>query len=868
MRWLLRRLLEETDRVAVESELDELHEVRRRASGEAAAGRWRRRETRTLVRRLAAERFSSDRQPREPIMKHLWRDVRFGLRSIVRERTVTATIVLTLGLGVGASAAMIGILHAVVVNPLPYDEPDSLVWIYTDNPPLWFRFSVVDYRALEADHATFAAVAGYETRRVTMAGADSAAERVTAKAVTGSYFPLMRQTPHLGRLFDPADDQRGDATTVLTHAFWQRRFGGDPAVLGRVVTIDGTPVTVVGVLQPTDGPLERDVALFTVARWAPPTRKGPFFVMALGRLRPDVSRDVVVQALRATNARLFPIWRSSYQDERATWGIQDLKARAIGDVGTTLTLVLAAVGCVLLIACANAMNLLLARAVGRSREMAIRGALGASGGRLLLQVMVEAALLSSLAAIVAVAVAGGALTLVARYGADYIPRVGEIHLSGAALQALVLLAAASAMLIGVVPALHASRVRINRALGSGGRSTTDAPRARRLRRGLVAGEFALATPLLVAAVLVMGSLDRLSRVDVGIDVDHLLTASISLPERRYESAEARRLFWERTLQTLQTLPGVRAAAIADSRPPQEANNINNFNLEDHPTPPGGNQPVCPWVSASPAFFKTLGLTLERGRLFTPSDLVNGAPPVIVVDRAWANRFFPGEEVLNRRLQSGGCTTCPWTTVIGVVSTAKFSGLDAADPGTVYSPFVNAASGFVTLSAAADPALLMEPMRRVIRDLDPELAVSSVATGTDLFDAALAAPRYLTVLVALLAIAAALLSVVGIWGVMSHFVQHHRRDLGIRLALGGDPASLRRLVIGQGVWLVARGIAVGSIAALALAPWLRSLLYEIGRLDIAAQVGVPAALVAIAAAACLAPARLAARVDPAGMLRES
>ena len=589
-------------------------------------------------------------------MSHLYRDLLYSLRSLARTPALAATIILTVGVGLGATTAMVSVVRAVLVNPLPYAAPDELVWIYTDNPPYRFRFSVVDYRALEADHPAFSAVAAYQTSSVTVTDGGSA-ERVTAKSVTGSYFPLLRQTALIGRVFDAADDSRADNVAVLTAAYWTSRFGNDPSVLGRPITIDGTSYTIVGVLQRTTGPLEQNVAVFTAARWPIPKRKGPFFTMALGRLRPDVSRAAALDTLRATNARLFPIWKSSYQDEKATWGIQDLKARVVGEVGSTLIVVLAAVACVLLIACANAVNLLIARALNRGREIAIRSALGASRGRLLQHLSVESGVLTAGAAIVGVVVAILAIKLVTVYGAGYIPRVGEIRLSGPSLGWLAALAIASGMVIfvgGLVPAMQGAWRRMDSALRSGGRSATDGPAARRLRRALVAAEFALATPLIVAAVLVMLSLDRLSQVSVGIDTERVLTGGVSLSGPGYSREADRKAFWDRSLDRLTALPGVESVALADGRPPADSGNRNNFDLEDHPTPPGQNQPVCTWVAVSPQFFKTVGLPLERGRLLDEFSLRDN---VVVVDRAWANRFFPGEEVLGRRFRSGGCTTC-------------------------------------------------------------------------------------------------------------------------------------------------------------------------------------------------------------------
>ena len=867
MGWLLRLLVSDADRRTIDSDLAELYELRCRQRGEPAARRWLRRQRVLYPLHLMLEALRAAIYDRITTMNHLWRDIRYSIRSLARTPAVAVTIMLTVGIALGATAAMVGIVRAVLIDPLPYADPGSLVWIYTDAPPFRFRFSVVDYRALEQDHPTFSSVAAYQTTRVTISD-NGVAERVTAKAVTGSYFPLLAQRPHLGRLFDPSDDARGEPEAVLTYAYWARRFGEDPTAVGRTITIDGASYAIVGVLQRSVGPLEHDVALFTAAHWPPPKRKGPFFTTALARVKPGVSHAVAVEALHATNARLFPIWRSSYQDEKVTWGLQDLAARIVGDVGTTLMFVLAAVGCLLLIACANAVNLLVARALGRSRELAIRGALGASRGRLLQHLFAETAVLTTGATLVALAVAATAIQLVAHYGAGYIPRIDEIRMSARVFVWLAGLAVVSGAIIGLIPALHSSRLRMDRALASGGRSTSDAPAARRLRRVLVAAEFALATPLLVAGALVLQSLDRLSHVPVGIDTARVLTAGVSLSGPRYARETDRQAFWKRALERLTALPGVDASAIADSRPPDDAGNQNNFNLEDHPAAEGQNQPVCTWVSTSPDFFKAVGLRLERGRIFDERDATADAPPVIVVDRAWADRFFPNQNALGRRLHEGGCTSCPWTTVIGVVSTVKFAGLDAPDEGTVYTPFVDSPSGYLVLRTSGDPARLTSMLRQSMQELDSGLPLSDVATGDELVADALVTPRYLSVLIGMFGLTALALSVVGIYGVMAYFVQQHTRDIGIRLALGGEPSAMRRMVVVQGLQLVAAGVTLGAAAALLTGRLMTTMLFGVTPTDLRTMVSVPLALVIVAAIACLVPARRAARLDPAEILRES
>ncbi|MGH9158567.1 MAG: ABC transporter permease [Vicinamibacteraceae bacterium] len=863
MRWLLRLLVSAADRRAIENDLAELYELRRQREGARAAARWLRRQRMLYPWHLLFDRLRSV-VPGSTTMQHLWNDLRYSLRSLARVPVLSVTIVLTVGVGLGATTGVISLVRAVLVNPLPYAHPESLVWIYTDNPPYRFSLSVVDYRALEADHPTFSSLSASQQSFVTVTDGPLA-ERVSAKAVTGSYFPLLGQKPHIGRLFEPADDERRSRSVVLTHAYWTRRFGGDGSVLGRTLTMDGVGYTIVGVLQRTAGPLEHDLALFTVADWPAPTRKGPFFTTVLARLRPGVSRTAALSTLHATNRRLFPIWRSSYQDRKATWGMLDLKERVIGDLSSMLFFVLAAVGCVLLIACANAVNLVIARGLHRSRELAIRGALGASRARLLQHTLVETGVLIVGAGLVGWAVAIISLQLVAAHGAAYIPRIDEVRLVGETFVWLAGLSLATSIVMGVVPAWHSSRLRVDEALKAGGRSTSDGRAARRVRRALVTAEFALATPLLIAGGLVLASLHQLTRVPVGIDTARILTASVSLPASRYARDEDRAAFWKRALHRLAALPGVEAAALADSRPPEDISIRNNFDLEDRPTPPGQNQPISSWVGVSPEFFKTVRLRLQRGRLLDERSLQED---VVVVDRAWADRFFPGQEALGRRFHSGGCTRCPWTTVVGVVDNVKWTGLDAPEDGTVYSPFVDLPDAFFVLRAAGDPASLSLSLRQALKELDLGLALSDIATGDELVAEALVTPRYLSVLIGMFALTALVLSVIGIYGVMAYFVQQHTRDIGIRLALGGDPARVRHMVVLQGLRLVLVGVTVGIGAALLASRLMATILFDVSPTDPLTIVGVAATLVVVALLVCLVPAHRAAGIDPATVLRES
>jgi putative ABC transport system permease protein len=868
MRWIFRLLLNEDERRAIESELSELYELRRRMDGDRAARQWLWRQRALYPAHLLIDRARSvigSVAGKGGLMSGLWRDVTHSVRSLRRSAGLAATIVLTVGLGLGATTAMVTVLHAVVVKPLPYPEQDALVWIYTDRPPYQSPLSVADYRALDEQQTSFSHLASYETSTATLTGG-AIARRVTSRNVTWGYFSTLGLTPARGRLFDRSDDRPNLKHVVLSHDLWTSEFGADPSVIGRQIPVDGVSHTVVGIVSDR-GPLGHGIAMYRSIQWNPPRRRGPFFIRAIARLRPGVTPAIAVEELRAINRRTFPVAQSGRESDW-TFGLRDLKSRAVGEVTSTLVFVLAAVACVLLIACVNAVNLLLARAMRRGRELTIRAALGASRGRLLQYLAVETALLTAVSASAGLAIAAGALQVIGAYGADYIPRIDEIRLGGPALMWLGLLSIASGLMIGIVPAIHGARRGAHRQLSAGGRTTTDSPAAERLRRVLVVAEFAIATPLLVAATLVLATLDHLREVPVGVEASKILTASVSLPQGPYPDAAAQRAFWDRTLERLRRLPGVQSVSFADSRPPSDINQENDINLEDHPTPPGKIRPASPWVGVTPEFFRTVGLSLQEGRLLDVSDFADNAAEVVVVDRAWADRFFPGQRVLGRRFHSGGCDACPWTSVVGVVGTVKYLGLDAPDQGTVYWPLNERERSRYIMIRSDRPSALTAPLQQAMRELDPNLALSGVATVDDLVTSSLSTPRYLSVLVGTFAAAALLLSLVGIYGVMTYFVQQRRRDIGIRLALGGDPSQVGRLVIGQGLAVVAVGVVLGLGTSVFTSQIISSVLFGVSATDPSTMVMVPGVLIVAAIIACALPARRAARVDPAEVLRES
>src|SRR5215203_3037007 len=625
-----------------------------------------------------------NRMHRSLLLADLMDDLRISLRGLIRAPLMTAAIVITVGLGIGATTVIFSGINAAFLRPLPYPDPDRLVRIYTDAPPNKFRFSVADYLALDEQQTQFERIAGYTDTAMAFSNG-SIAERVRGRVASWAYVPLLGITPAIGRPFTKADGRPGTAPSVIvSHGFWERRLGARADIVGAPIRLDGVDHLVVGVLPSTVGPLEQRLDFFVAAHWEPPPRKGPFFITVLARLRPRANPATATAELRGINKRLFPVWRSSYQDEKASWALTDLKTHVIGDVGTTAGLALGAVALVWLIACTNASNLLIARVTGRRRELAVRSALGASRQRVVRYLLAESALLGVGAAALGGALAWSGVRILRTLGAGYFPRVQEITLDGTVLWALGALTCLSALLFGLMPAVHGAGVSVDESLRSLGRSTTGNMGVRRLRRLLVGSQFAVATPLLVVAGLLLASLNELRRVDVGFDTHNLLTGGILLPATQYTDAARVDAFWDELRRDVAALPGVAGVAFADGRPPNDVDDVNNFQLEETPVLQGQSEPVAPWLAVTPEYYGVLGLSLLEGRLLTNDDEISDRPPVVVVDQAWARRFFPGGRAVGKRLRSGGCTDCPWTTVVGVVSDVKYEGLNRPNEGAVYS----------------------------------------------------------------------------------------------------------------------------------------------------------------------------------------
>ncbi len=844
IRWALDRLLSPREARVALADLAELHGMWSRALGRGEADRRYLRQLRQYPARLVAQRLRRLVRPTKPRLGQL----RQALRGLVRAPGLASTIVLTVGIGIGGCTAIFAIVDALYLRALPYPDQDRLFWIYTDSPPNRWPFSVVDYEALVNGQSTFTDIAAYTRNTPTLVDAEGA-ERVPVVLMTPGFFELLGVTPRAGRTPSHEDAQASaPPTAVVTLAFAKSRLGSSRPdgsdALGRTLRLDGELVEVVGVVPSDTGPLTRGTSIFPTLRLQPPSRKGPFFLRVLGRIHGDTDLAVATAELHRLNDDLFPLWRDSYQDERATWGMMSLPELLQGDVDRLLLVLMGAVTLLLIIGSTNATNLLLARVMGRRRELAVRSALGASRGRILAHLLMESALLTLGGVGMGLLVAHGAITLMPAVAAAYVPRVDEVALSGPTLVFAVALSGGCALLFGLVPALRSSSdAGVGDALRSGGRSASGGVSDRRAQRFLVVSQLAVAVPLLVGATLLLASFVELQRKDPGFDPEGMLSMRIALPFSTYPDGESRRQFWDPVVDRIAHLPGVLSVGIANGRPGEIFGGSNNFDLEDRPTPPDQSQPSVPWILAERGFFETLGIPLLEGRWFEPDDDI-GAEPVVMVDQAWARRFFPGESVVGRRMRSGGQTTGPWTTVIGVVGDVPYSEPGRAGLGTVYVPDPRRGSTapFLHVRTSGEPTVLVEPIRAEVRRADASLPLSGIATGESVLRASLTAPRHLTLLLGTFAFVAL-------------------------AALGGSATAVLGMVLRQGMGMAAGGIGLGLLAALALTRVLEGLLYEVSPQNPLILIAVATLMLAVSGVACLIPGRRAVRVDPVEPLRD-
>lgn len=872
-RFLLARRADASAAHALLDEMAELYEHRVETSGESAARRWLKREYRRLAWRLLFAGRLEGVDPTLPVggaqtAASFLQDLRHSVRGLGRAPLFTGAIVATVGLGIGGTTLVFAVVDSVLIAPLPYPGSERMVLLRTvDGDQMWST-SMADIHALgETPPPAFDAIAAYTYRTMRVAsGAET--EMLSTKWVTANYFSMIGREPVLGRDFSAAEAEPGGPRVALvTERFSERSFSSSP--VGQSILIDGEPHEIVGVLPNQLGPLDRAVEVYPLLDVVVPGRKGPFFFPTIGRLQQGASPEVARAQLRAVSERIFPIWQASFTQEEAVLGFVDLKGAVVRGFERTLVVVLAAVGFLLLIASANAASLLVARGATRARELSVRTALGASKGRVLRLLLTEALAIAMAAGAVAWLIVFLGLDAVRRFGVGHLPRIEDIGVRPSTLAFFAAVTLLSWLLFGLVAAIGTARAQTTGVAGTQGRSTAGRSMTA-LRRVLVGAQFAITIPLMVGAGLLVQSLAAVESESFGFDPEGVVSMTVTLPWETFGSGDDVRAFWGDMLPRIEALPTVLSAGLADSRPPTAIQGGNNFQMEDRPTSPGEPQLQAPWITADSAFFGTLGLRLVSGRLYSaiPTDTMRHA----VVDESWSERVYPGESPLGRRFRSGGCTIdgCPWTEIVGVVSDVKTAGLDdTRRQGTIYYDFNRDTYSAMALHlrVRGDVADVVPTVRSMIHERDPGIPVSDVRTAADIAADALVVRRYTSTLVGVLAIVALLLTVIGVYGVMAYYVQHHVRDIGIRIALGGGPAGALRGVLASGMIVATIGTLLGLAVTPALTGRMSDLLYGVTPNNPLILGTVAASTLLVALTATLIPGRQAAATDPAKTLRQ-
>jgi putative ABC transport system permease protein len=791
-----------------------------------------------------------------------WQDVRYAARSLRKSPGFTLVAAITLALGVGANTAIFGVVNAVMLRPLPFSNPDQLVRIWESNVERgWPTFAASHPNFLDwrAQAKSFQGMAAMDNIGLTWTSGGEA-EVLQGMRVTATFLPTLQMAPVLGRNFLDEEDRPGGNTraVLLGHGFWRRAFGGDAGAVGRTMTLNALPYTVVGVLPAS---FRWGGATDILVPLAPnPARdRADHRLSVIARLADGVSLQQGTSELEAMAARLA----LQYPESNQGWGVRLLSFYdwlVPESTRRSLLVLLGAVGLVLLIACGNVVSLLLARATGRQRELSIRAAMGATRARIARQLLVESCLIAMLAAAIGVAVSVAAVRLLVALGPDSVPRLEELAVDGTVLAFALGVAVTTMLAFGLAPALRAARQDPQDSLRADARGSTSGRGSRRIRTALTVAEVALSVALLIGAGLLIRSFARLQQVDPGFDTAGLMTARVGLPNTAYPGGPPKRAFFERLLADLRGRPGIEAAAIA-SGPPLSG----DFTAGDVKLPTQSNEEAgsAAWRLAGPGYFGAMGIPL-RGREFTAQD-VTEAPPVAIISAALAERYFPNEDPIGRTLIMRSFTEEPHT-IVGVAGDVKTFGLDD-DAGLV---FYGAATQYPTWNPMSlvwrSSAPSVDTVRASLRSLDPNVPLSAVSSMDSLFERSLGPRRFNLYLLSAFAGVALALAAIGLFGVMTFVVSQRTREIGVRLALGATRGEVFRQILGRGIALAGIGAAIGVGAALGLSQVMETLLFSVSRRDPVTFVAVPLALVVVAGLACYLPARRAMRVDPVVALR--
>ena len=805
-------------------------------------------------------------------------DVRYGARSLWQQRSFTIIAVVTLAVGIGANAAIFSVVHAVLLRPLPWSEPDRAVMIWSR----WTAFDktwvaegeVLDYRRRAR---TLEAVAAWGDGQVNLTG-DGEPERVGSGTVSANLFSVLGVAPARGRTFTEQEDvPNGPDLVVIGHALWTRRYAQDPGLVGRSIRINDRPFQVIGVMPPgfvlpTDFDNPQPSQLWMPLQMDPAsTDHGSHGLYAAARLKPGVT---IAQAADEMHAIARAMTSEGFYPPQMQFDtvVLSLADEVLGGVRRSIWLLLGAVAFLLLIACANVANLLLARAERRQREIAVRAALGAGAARLVRQLLTESLVITAAAAALGIVAAAGGLRVLAWWNPSDIPRVADVGLDPGVLGLTAFVSLLTTLVFGIVPAMRATRLDLTESLKDGSQSTSSGAGRQRFRSALVVVEMSLAVVLLAGAGLMLRSLWALQSVPLGIDPSGVLTMRLSLPAAGYEQPEQVVQFYERLLERVRALPGVRVAGAVRSLP--LGSTIGDFGLMvDGFVPPPGTNPKGDWQIATDGYLEAMGERIVRGRTLAAADTAD-TQLVALVNEELARRYWPGRDPIGGRLRIGGDPKRPWVTVVGIVADVRHNGITETVKEKFYVPHrqwhrsLGNSIRSMTLVVKSDgnPLALAGPVRAAVRGLDPNLPVAEVRTMEDVVAGTLSRPRFTGVLLGTFALLSLLLSAVGIYGVLSYVVSRRLREIGIRVAIGARRSQVMRLVLGDAVRLTLAGIGIGLAAAAWASQLLRGLLHDVRPLDPMTFAAVAFALSLVAIVASAVPAWRASRVDPIVVLR--
>jgi putative ABC transport system permease protein len=806
----------------------------------------------------------------------LSQDLRFGLRMLLKNPGFTVVAVVALALGIGANSAIFSVVNTVLLRPLPYQDPDRLVMVWEDRTKGGFprdtptAGNFADWRD---QNQVFEGMAAIASSSFNLTGTGEP-ERIDGKRVSASLFPLLGVEPQLGRAFLPEEDRPGGSrVVVLSHGLWQRRFGSDANITGRALTLNGESYTVVGVMPQGFQFPSREDDLWVPIAFTPQeaTNRGRHYLQIVARMKPGVSLEQAQAEMNTIAVRL----QQQYPNTNTNVGaaVVPLHEQVVGDIKPALLVLLGAVGFVLLIACANVANLLLARAAVRQKEISIRLALGASRLRLIRQFLTESILLAALGGAVGLLFAVWGVNLLRAFIPENISQAASITIDGKVLGFTLLVSLLTGLIFGLAPAAQTSNFNLNETLKEGGRDSAAGSRGNRIRSLLVVAEVAVSLILLIGAGLLLNSFLRLRNVDPGFSPDNLLTMQVALPDMKYPDHARRSTFYTELISRIEALPGVKSAAIANWIPLVRQGDSIGISFEGHPdpAPDQGQRPSVVTRVVNPHYFQTMGIPLLQGRGFGDQDKVD-APAVAVVSEGMVRRFWPGEDPIGKRITPGALNSADpddWITVVGVAKDVRQFELVAEPKPQMYLSYVQAgffAPRHLIISTSVEPLSLAASVRRAVWEIDKDQPVSNIRTMEEVMSESIARQRFSMLLLGIFAAVALILAAVGIYGVMSYSVAQRTREIGIRMALGARRSDVLKLTVGGGLKLVLIGVVIGLGAAFVLTRLMSSLLFGVSATDPVTFVIISLVLMCVAALASYIPARRATKIDPMIALR--